>query len=462
MASDPSAPSWEVLVTARPSRTLPRTLSTRAVLLRLAAGLAAVLVAVAALAGFGAQWLAEREAVNDAAQVTNVLADAVVRPALSDALAAGDPAAVAAFDVTVRSQILGDDVIRVKIWSPEGRVLYADEPQLIGRTFELDEAQRAALTTPSTRAAVSDLSEDENEFESGSRLLEVYRPVWSASGQQLLFEVYYPYEPVAARSAELWRGFTGVTTSSLLLLAVLTAPIVWTLLRQLRRAETRRSELLQRAVDASDAERRRIAGSLHDGPVQELVATSYGAESAAVEADRRGEEAGASRLREVAAAVRGNVRVLRSLLVDIYPESLGASGLASALHDLAATARTRGADVVLDLRMPVDELPEEHERLLYRVAQEALRNAVTHAAPCRVVITVAAEDAGTVLTVADDGRGFDMATVHRPPVEGHLGTRVLRDLATDAGAELALATAPDHGTARRVTLPPHDRPRESE
>ncbi len=120
MASDPSAPSWEVLVTARPSRTLPRTLSTRAVLLRLAAGLAAVLVAVAALAGFGAQWLAEREAVNDAAQVTNVLADAVVRPALSDALAAGDPAAVAAFDVTVRSQILGDDVIRVKSGAPRG------------------------------------------------------------------------------------------------------------------------------------------------------------------------------------------------------------------------------------------------------------------------------------------------------------------------------------------------------
>ncbi|WP_295851789.1 ATP-binding protein [uncultured Microbacterium sp.] len=462
MASDPSPPPWEVLVTARPSRSVPRALSTRAVLVRLAAGLAAVLVAVAALAGFGAQWLAEREAVNDAAQVTNVLADAVVRPALSDALAAGDPTALAAFDVTVRSQILGDDVIRVKIWSPEGRVLYADEPQLIGRTFELDEAQRAALTTPSTRAAVSDLSEDENEFERGSRLLEVYRPVWSASGQQLLFEVYYPYEPVAARSAELWRGFTGVTTSSLLLLVVLTAPIVWTLLRQLRRAETRRSELLQRAVDASDAERRRIAGTLHDGPVQELVATSFGAESAAVEADRRGEETGAARLREVAGAVRGNVRVLRSLLVDIYPQSLGASGLASALQDLAATARTRGADVVLDLRMPVDDLSEEHERLLYRVAQEALRNAVTHAAPCRVVITVAAEDGGTVLTVADDGPGFDAATLHRPPVEGHLGTRVLRDLATDAGAELALATASDRGTRWRLTLPSHDRLRESE
>ncbi len=103
--------------------------------------------------------------------------------------------ALAAFDDTVRAQILGDDVIRVKVWSTGGRVLYADEPQLIGRTFALDDAQRAALAAPSTRAAVSDLAEDENEFETGSRLLEVYRPLWTPSGNRL-FEVYYPYEPV--------------------------------------------------------------------------------------------------------------------------------------------------------------------------------------------------------------------------------------------------------------------------
>lgn len=460
MTPDPLDPPWEVLVTARTAATAPRRLSTRAVLVRLAAGLAAVLVAVAALAGFGAQWLAEREAVNDAAQVTNVLADAVVRPVLTDALAEGDPAAVAAFDGTVRAQILGEDVIRVKIWSTEGQVLYADEPQLIGRTFALEDAQRAALETPSTRAAVSDLSEDENVFEKGSKLLEVYRPMWTPGGQQVLFEVYYPYEPVATRSADLWRGFTGVTLSSLLLLVVLTAPIVWTLLRQLRGAEARRAELLQRAVDASDAERRRIAGTLHDGPVQELVATSYGAESAAVESDRRGEDEAGARMRDIAGAVRGNVRVLRSLLVDIYPESLGAAGLASALRDLAATARTRGADVVLDLRAPLDDLPEEHERLLYRVAQEALRNAVTHAAPCTVTISITRVGDDTVLCVRDDGPGFDPTLMHRPPADGHLGTRVLRDLAAEAGAELALSTAPGRGTRWRLRLPAHDPSRE--
>ncbi|WP_295784616.1 ATP-binding protein [uncultured Microbacterium sp.] len=455
-----SPPPWEVLVAAPTPHAPARRLSTRAVLVRLAAGLAAVIVAVAALAGFGAQWLAEREAVNDAAQVTNVLAEAVVRPVLGDALAAGDPAAVAAFDVTVRAQILGDDVVRVKIWSPEGRVLYADEPQLIGRVFALEQAQREALAAPATRAAVSDLSEDENVFESAPRLLEVYRPMWAPSGQQVLFEVYYPYAPVAARSAELWRGFTGVTLSSLLLLVVLTAPIVWTLLRQLRGAETRRAELLQRAVDASDAERRRIAGSLHDGPVQELVATSYGAESAAVDADRRGDAEAASRMREVAGSVRGNVRVLRSLLVDIYPESLGAAGLAAALRDLAATAHARGVTVNLDLGASLDHLSEAHERLLYRVAQEALRNAATHAAPCTVSLSIARADGAVELRIADDGPGFDPALLHRAPADGHLGTRVLRDLAVDAGAELSLATAPGRGTRWRLRVPAHHSTRE--
>lgn len=471
MASDPAAPTenaaapaeavpWTVRVAGRPPEAAPRALTARAVLVRLGIVLVTALVAVAVLAGFGAQWLAEREAVNDAAQTTNVLAQAVIRPALTDALAAGDPAAVDAFDTVVRSTVLGSDVVRVKIWDPQGRVLYADEPQLIGRTFALDDAQREALASPSTRAAVSDLSEDENEFEDAPRLLEVYRPVWTPSGQQLLFEVYYPYEPVAARSADLWRGFAGVTTSSLLLLVVLTAPIVWGLIRRLRGAEARRAELLQRAVDASDAERRRIAGTLHDGPVQDLVATSFVAESAAAAADREGLADAATRAREVAGAVRGNVRVLRSLLVDIYPQSLRSTGLAATLRDLAATAAARGTEVELHLDPRTDDLTEDDQRLVYRVAQEALRNAVTHAAPCRVRIALTRPPGETVLDVWDDGGGFDPRILDRPRDDGHLGTRVMHDLAAEAGAELSLATAPGRGTRWRLRLTDRTTPRE--
>ncbi|GAA5202079.1 sensor histidine kinase [Microbacterium jejuense] len=427
-------------------------LRTRTVVLALAAGLAAILVVVGLLATFAAQWLAEREAVNDAAGVADVLAEAVVQPALTSEIADGDPDAVDAFDRVVRDQVLGDDIARVKLWSPDGVVLYADEEQLIGRSFPLDDARRKALEHPSTRADVSDLSEDENEFEPGSRLLEVYRPVWTPDGSELLFEVYLPYEPVAARAADLWRGFAGVTTSSLLLLLVLTAPIVWGLLRRLRREERRRADLLQRAVDASDAERRRIAGTLHDGPVQELVATSFAAESAADAASRRGDDEAGAQLREIAGAVRGDIRVLRSLLMDIYPPGLRAAGLDHALHDLAATVRGRAVTVDLDIAASLPELSEADEQLVYRVAQETLRNAVAHAAPCRVTMRLAREGGDLVLQIADNGPGFDPGIVQRLPAEGHLGTRVLRDLAEQAGAELALATRPGAGTAWRLRL----------
>ncbi|WP_144877302.1 sensor histidine kinase [Microbacterium sp. 1.5R] len=452
--NDDAPVPWKTLVTAPTSAVAPRPrATTRAIVVRLAVGLAAVLVVVGLLAAWAAQWLAEREAVNDAATVTDVLADAVIQPHLTDAFADGDPASVEEFDAVVRAQVLGDDVVRVKIWEPDGTVLYADEAQLIGRTFELDEAQREALENPSTRASVSDLDEEENVFESGSRLLEVYRPVWAPDGRQLLFEVYLPYEPVATRSADLWRGFAGVTTSSLLLLIVLTAPIVWGLLRRLNAEESRRADLLQHAVDASDAERRRVAGTLHDGPVQELVATSFAAESAADASVRSGDDAAADRLRSVAAAVRGNVRVLRSLLMDIYPPGLAAAGLSHALHDLAATARSRSADVELDLPSPPPELSAGDEQLIYRVAQETLRNAVTHAVPCRVVIRLHVEGDEAILDVVDDGAGFDPSILDRPPRGGHLGTTVLRDLARQGRAELSVATSPGRGTRWRLRLP---------
>ncbi len=447
---------WRVLVAAPDEDATARApLSTRAIVVRLAAGLVAVLVVVGLLATFAAQWLAEREAVNDAAAVTDVLADAVIQPALTTALADGSAKAAAAMDELVRAHVLGDDVVRVKIWSPDGTVLYADEPQLIGRTFALDEEQRQALIDPATHAAVSDLSEAENEFESETRLLEVYRPVWTPDGRELLFEVYLPYDPVAARSADLWRGFAGVTTSSLLLLVALTAPIVWGLLRRLRGEERRRTALLEHAVDASDAERRRIAGTLHDGPVQELVATSFAAEIAAEAATKRGDDPSANAFRDVGNAVRGNIRVLRSLLVDIYPPSLRAAGLRHALQDLVATARTRGVEVALVLDEDLPPISEAHEQLIYRVAQETLRNAVTHAAPCAVEVHLRREGTDILLDVTDDGPGFDpdAAADRADGNVGHIGTRVLLDLSAHAGAELSLRTAPGAGTAWRLRIP---------
>lgn len=461
------APAAQWLTLSRPREALgePVAVRPRQVLGQLAAGLLGVLVVVGLLASLAAHRLAEREAVNDAANTADVLANAVVTPALTDALASGQAPAVRTFDTVVRQRILGNGVLRVKLWRADGRVLYADEPQLVGRTFPLTANQRSALAQPRTRAEVSDLDASENEFEAGSRLLEVYRPVWTPAGQELLFEIYLPYEPVLGRASELWRGFAGVTVSSLLLFVVLMAPIVWRLLRRLVFAQQQRERWLERAVDASDTERRRVAGTLHDGPVQELVATSFAAAGAAARAEAAGQRALAAELDRLAAAVRGNIKVLRTLLVDIYPSSLAGAGLAAALADLAASTGGRGVTLRLDLPETADPagrsreadldclgLSESEERLVYRVAQECLRNAVKHAAPCTATLSLRREASAAVLDILDDGRGFDPAalTERRP---GHLGVRVLSDIATEAGATLQLSSAPGRGTHWRMSIP---------
>jgi two-component system, NarL family, sensor kinase len=454
MAVGGSAPRWVTL--SRQSVTEPSAapLSSRRLLVQLVLGALGVLCVVGLLGALAAWRLAEREAVNDAASLTNVLAEAVIQPAMSDELVSGSPEAVRAMDAIVRERVLGPSVVRVKLWSADGQVLYADEPALIGRTFALSQEQRDVLASPKTEAEVSDLSRPENEFETGDRLLEVYRPVWTPSGAEVLFEVYAPYETVGQRAGQLARGFAGVTLSSLLLLLVLMAPIVWHLSQRLRRAQGQRELLLERAVDASAAERRRIAGSLHDGPVQELAAASFTVAGAAARAEAIDQRPLADDLHAAASGVRSSIRALRSLLVDIYPPSLAGSGLVAALTDLAQSVRAPELRVQLDL--PADEhhgLSPEQQRLVYRVAQECLRNAAKHAAPCTVAVSLVREDSAVTLDVVDDGCGFHPGTPESTPDSGHFGLSLMSDVATDAGALLQVASAPGHGTHWRLVVP---------
>lgn len=417
------------------------------------AGAAVVIAAVALIGVVAARRLAEAEAVNDAAKTADLFADSVVQPVLTDALATGDDAAVSALDRVVRDHVLDASVVRVKVWSPAGRILYSDEPRLIGAEFPLGADEREVLSDPRTRADVSDLGGPENLYERDSgKLLEVYRPVWTPSGRPLLFETYFRYDDVTARSGQLWRGFAGVTLSSILLLVVLLMPILWRLLNRLRRAQDHREALLEKAIQASSDERRRIAGTLHDGPVQDLAATSFAVAGAAERAGTLGEPILAAELRAAAATVRTSIGGLRSLLVDIYPPSLETAGLPAALTDLATGLRSRGIEV--DLRVAQDiGLTPEAQRLVFRVAHECLNNVVRHAAARHVQIRLEQERDDAVLDIADDGVGFDDRAVLAGPAEGHFGLRVLVDVVADSDAALLLATAPGRGTRWQLRVP---------
>jgi signal transduction histidine kinase len=448
-------PGWLSVATASSVRTQQRPLRTRRVVAQVVAAAAIVVVLVSVLGSVASRKLAEQEAVHDAANTTDLLADAVVQPALSDELAAMDPAAIAAFDAVIRDHVVGPSIVRVKVWTPDGLIVYSDEPRVIGETFDLGEDERDVLTNPVTRAEISDLSKPENRFESGQdRLLEVYRPVWTPSGQPLLFETYSPYDAVTSRTGDLWRGFAGITLTSLLLLVALLLPVLWRLIDRLHSAQTQRELLLQHAVDASVEERQRIAASLHDGVVQELAASSFAVAGAAGQAQSLGHSTLAAHLNEVVSTVRASIGGLRSLLVDIYPPNLRSAGLFTALDDLTTGLRSRGVEVRIDVPDEVaGRLDEQTERLIFRVAQECLRNVARHAGAQHVSMTLSRDGSDTVLVVADDGQGFDPAAVLANPEPGHFGLRILADLASGGGARLDVSSAPGRGTRWRLTVP---------
>lgn len=419
------------------------------------------LVAVAIGGTFAARDLAEKEAVNDAVSTSEVLAKSVITPELEDSLLEGDPKAIAKLDRVVGNTDAGvggfaetTGIVRVKIWTADGLIVYSDEHRLIGKTFALGEEEREVLDKPMTRADISDLGEPENKFERRhGRMLEVYGPVLTPNDTPLLFETYRPYDVVQDRSALLWRGFAGVTISSLLFFTVLLLPIVWRLLDRLRRSQRQREELLERAVDASIEERRRIAGTLHDGVVQELAATSFTVAGAAARAEAHQDPGLAADLHGVAATLRSSIGGLRSLLVDIFPANLRTGGLADALADLAAPLRSRGIDVTLDLDQSEIDLDPEVERLVFRITQECLHNVRRHSGAQSVRIAWREQGEEMVLDVVDDGRGFDPADVLAKPREGHFGVRVLADVASAAGADLSVATAPGAGCHWRLRVP---------
>lgn len=425
----------------------------RRVFAKVIAGGLVVLAVVAVVGVAASQRLAEAEAVNDAAKTANLLADAVVQPALSEALLTGEASAVAAMDKVVRQQVLSTSVVRVKIWDPAGRILYSDDPALIGQRFPLGAEEKDVLAHPQTRADVSDLTASENRLErSQGKLLEVYRPIWTPAGKPALFEIYAPYQEVSARTSQLWRGFAGVTLTSLLLLVVLLLPILWRLLTSLERSQSQREALLTRAVEASTEERRRIAGAIHDGVVQDLAGAAFAVAGGAERAVSLGKPDLADELRAAAGTVRTSIGGLRSLLLDIYPPSLSSAGLQAALTDLVSSLRSRGTSVTLELE-PETGLDAAGERLVFRVARECLSNIAKHAAARSVQVRLTREERHTVVEIIDDGVGFDAAELLAHPVEGHFGLRVLGDVVAEAGGELLLSSTPGAGTRWQLRIP---------
>ena len=195
------------------------------------------------------------------------------------------------------------------------------------------------------------------------------------------------------------------------------------------------------ATSAEELERERIARELTNGVIQQLAGLSY-----AIEAEERHGPADARALLAPARAIlEDSLRALHGIAGTVRMPDLERIGLPEALARLADPLATNGSE----LRLRLDDahgLSAGQALAAYRVAREALANIRQHAPGAAGAVVLAPAGRGAVLTVGDQGPGFDPAA---PAVRG-LGLRIMETAAAAAGARLRIASRP--GTGTRVTL----------
>ena len=411
---------------------------------------------VAALLLFGLTWwatglLSQRagrsEAVADARVTTELLAHSVAEPEMPPGVVENDAGAIDRFDRRVGTRLRVPPVQRIKIWRPDGTIVYSDKTQLIGKKFKLDAEQVSVLNSGATEGGLSNLRRAENKFEKEEDgLLEVYTMIHSPEGRPLLFEAYYSVDTVQQRSTEVLTPFRRITAGALGAVLLVGLPLIGLLTLRLTRASRARERLVLRAIDASEAERRRIARDLHDGVVQELAGTAFALTGSAREPSVP--PAVREDLLASSSALRRSLRQLRSLLVEIHPPGLNADGLPAALEDLTAQASTTGVETEVTVS-GIHGASEHVVALVWRVAQEAIRNAVRHAHASHLQVEVRGDERQVRLSVRDDGVGFDPATTSS---NGSYGLRGLRSLVDDGGGKVQVVSAPGAGTTVRMVV----------
>lgn len=244
--------------------------------------------------------------------------------------------------------------------------------------------------------------------------------------------------------------------------------------RAVNRHRTERDRLIKQAISAQEAERRRIAFDLHDGVTTALASMSFhlsAADLTVSEVAARESSQDSQDLRDLqrARAELVNARELgdlaynqtRAAVSGLHSLVLDDLGLVAAIESLVQMAgRDEGPSIKLmvDPTAAIKEIPDHAAAALYRIAQEALANAVKHAAADRIVLSLRRVGDSVVLGCTDDGKGFDPAerrSARAMDSDGgqHFGLSSIAERCAMLEASLRVDSLPGRGTTVLVELP---------
>jgi signal transduction histidine kinase len=414
--------------------------------------------------------------------VTGMYVDSFIAPHVQslvthDELSAADRAAL---DQMLTTTPLSEKIVSLKIWRPDGRVLYSNTKALIGRTFPVGEGLRVALNGD-VHSERSDLQRYENEFERDkwSHLIETYVPLHASGAGTVIAaaEFYHPTEELARESSAAQR-------QSWLLVAAIVAGMYLLLFALVRRGSTtidaQRDELNNKVVQLTslveqnehlnDRVRRaagrtaalnevflrRISADLHDGPGQDMGLALMQFESignTCVVCPGKDHElfSTSEEFQAIRTAMQSALADLRAISAGLQlPEIDKLSPCEIAARAIRDYERKTGATVTLDTTSTNAPMSLSVKITLYRLLQESLANGFRHAGGSGQRVQVSADESSLVVHVSDSGEGFDPGVA---ATEGRMGLAGMRERIEILGGSFDLQSRPGQGTRVRVVLP---------
>jgi signal transduction histidine kinase len=206
--------------------------------------------------------------------------------------------------------------------------------------------------------------------------------------------------------------------------------------------------LYRQAVSARESERERLARELHDGVLQDLCAVARDLKALEAQAENH------ASLDALISHTNESVQMLRAICHDLRPPLLS-NNPSLALKALVERLDAQ-SPAPIHIEIAAEDLcvPEETALSIYRIAQEALHNAIQHADASEIAVRLTQYPDRLRMTITDDGRGIpNGADLRRFVAEGHLGLAGMRERAAMIGGHLDIQSAPDYGTVVILKVP---------
>lgn len=428
------------------------TVSTRAVWQHVL-GIAVVSALVAGVVLWQVSARATEQADERAEEVVRSTALALALPLGAADLTGEDRGWEPALVGTVTPLVEQGEVLTVHLWrsvdDDTGEIYWSSDAARMGDVVGLGDV----ATALATGAPVIDRLHDGTESQGPAlpNLYEIYLPFEDRTGTSYVLEVYRAVREYDEIRSSLLRDWLPLALLGILAVGAITLPLSLRLARSVDRAERDRSDFADRAMRARAEEHRRIAEVLHEGTIQDLAAARLILESAR-DYPRSAEIANA--MDRAADLLAGDIVELRALLTTGEATEWQADDLATALagwvEHAQATAVTAGApEATVSLRgVQTDlRLADPVVSLAFRVAKEAIRNALKHAGARRIEVSVGTAGAEIVVEVVDDGLGMAVGAATG------VGLRIVRQSVVAARGGVSIEPVTGGGTRVSARLP---------